>query len=438
MSENGKLIPPSRLSPITGLQLELGMEIRAPLYDERGNLLLARHQVINSPSLLRSLREHPALFTDERALKDTIRSVMNSFEKAYRQDSRLADLPRAGVAATPGEPEPDTTFQRSDRVLERSPTPLHERMTIIERRLGGVLASLKVGGKTAHEALARLFALQEQLIRLVQIHRAGALFLVFSRTSSGLAGYSVLHSVQCAVVACDVCGRLPVSETETRALVLAALTMNVSIKGLQDQMAIQRAKASREQLAQVARHAIESAQCLNEAGVQDALWLEVVSRHHDELPYCPALNDRPPAEKLAKILQVIDRFTAALSPRGTRPARSSKDAVRSVIREHANSENDEVALDLMVNLGLYPAGTCVRLVTGAIGVVVKRGMHPNKPLVVPLMNPKGDALGSLRVVDTSDPAFAVQESIPSSMLKVRLNEPLLLGLLLGLPQADMF
>ena len=434
MTDSGRIVPPSRLAPVAGLRLELGMEIRTPLYDEQGNLLLARHQIISTPSLLRSLREHPALFTDAQALRQTVRSVMSSFEKAHRQDSRLADLPHAGVAAAPGEAEADPADIRITRRPDTPTLPLHERWTTFERRLGGVLASLNLGGKTAQDALPRLFELHDLLLELVQQDLPGALFLVFNRTSSGLNGYSVLHAMQCAVVAWDAARRLPVSNAESRVLVLSALTMNVSIKTLQDQMAIQRAKASQEQLARVARHAIESGNCLREAGVTDALWLEVVDRHHDELPYYPAINDRPPAEKLAKILQVIDRFTAALSPRGTRPSRSSKEAVKSVIREHAHSENDEVALDLMINLGLYPPGTCVRLASGAIGVVLKRGTQPNMPLVVPLTNPQGDALGSFRVWDSSDPKYAVQQSVPSSMLKVRVNEALLLNLLAGLSQ----
>lgn len=411
------------------------MEIRTPLYDEQGNLLLARNQIIDSPSLLQALKEHPALFTDELALRQTVRAVMASFEEAYRHDEPLSSIPRAGVAAAPGEPEPELPEPARPREAETPAVPLDERWRILESRLGGILASLSLGGAAAREALPKLMEFYPLLQRLWQHNPASAALLLFNRTVSSFNGYCALHSLHCAVLAMDVSQRLPVSPAEARSLTLAALSMNASIKALQDQLAQQKGKASQDQLQRVARHGIETAELLSQAGVQDRLWLEVVSRHHDDLPYCPAINDRPPPEKLAKILQVIDRFTAALSPRGSRPARPAREAVKTVIRDHNQAEHDEVGLDLMLNLGLYPPGTYVQLERGETAVSLMRGPKPDQPVVATVLNRHGEPVLEPRLIHTSEEGQRVVLGLSGSQVKVKPNEAALIRLLQNLRSA---
>ena len=51
-----RIMPPSELLPVPVDSLKLGMELQTPLYDEGGNLLLAKHQVIDTPTLLHALQ----------------------------------------------------------------------------------------------------------------------------------------------------------------------------------------------------------------------------------------------------------------------------------------------------------------------------------------------------------------------------------------------
>lgn len=428
MPDVGKIQPPARLQPVASRSLALGMTLQTPLYDENGHLLLARHAVIDSPTLLKTLREHPALFTDERAIQETARAVMVSFEEASRRDIPLGRLPAAGVAAAPSEtvaPSP----QASRPPVAARPVDLAEHWRNLESKLGAILASLALGGSAAQDALKRLDVLQDQIKAALAHDALAATFLLFNRSVTSYAGYSTLHSLLCAVVAWDASRRLPVSDTEAHALCSAALTMNVSIKVLQDQMAAQRRAPSQDQLLAIDRHAAASAQMLRDAGVDDALWLGTIQRHHDDLPYNPAINNREPVEKLSKILQVIDRYTAAMSPRGSRAGRPPREAARTVIRTHSSTEHDEVGLDLMQNLGLYPPGTFVRLAGGELAVVLRPGGRPDKPWVATVVNKTGEPIQTPRLMSTTDSANSVAAGISGSDVKVRLNENALLRVL---------
>jgi hypothetical protein len=399
------------------------MELQTPLYDGGGNLLLAKHQVIDTPSLLSALREHPALFTDEQSLRETARAVMSSFEEASRLDMPLGEMQTRPVSNASGSGPVAAAQAQAAEQRQRS---LPECWTDLEVRLGGSLASLALEGGAAREALKRMAAAETELNRLMSQDTPGSLYLLFNRSVRGFNGYSALHALVCAAVAWDASQRLPINADEKRSLVMAALTMNLSIKLLQDLMAGQKTRATHEQLNAIANHSSESARLLRQAGVTDALWLATVERHHDDLPSGTDIAQWPAAQKLAKILQVIDRYTAAMSPRGSRPGREPREAARSVIRTHGSKEHDQVGLDLMQNLGLYPPGTYVELVRGDVAVVVKSSRRPNEPWVATVVNRHGEPVLEPRVSTTQDELTMVKGGVAGSAVKVRVNEALML------------
>lgn len=422
---SAKIIPPSDLQPVPSVSLKLGMALQTPLYDEGGNLLLAKHQVITTPTLLQSLREHPALFTDEASLRETARAVLSSFNEASRRDAPLSIMQELTAqrifAATP---TPEATQQAQFRAEAEAAArrTLPELWTDLEANLGAVLGSIAVGGEAAQKAIKRLEVVEARFLALMQRDREAALFLLFNRSVTHFNGYSTLHSLLCAALAWDAASRLPISDAETVSLVRAALTMNVSIKPLQDLMAGQKTKPTQEQLLAIDAHSRESMRLLHRAGVTDPIWLAVVGQHHDDLPPCPAINDRPTAEKLAKVLQVIDRYSAAMSPRGSRPGRESRHAVKAVIRSPGTADHDEVGLDLMQSLGLFPPGTFVQLKRGDAAVVLRRGLRLNEPVVASVLNRRGEPVLAPRMFSTELPELAVAAGLPGSSIRVRLNE----------------
>ena len=431
---SAKIIPPSALLPVKSVSLKLGMALQTPLYDEGGHLLLAKHQIIDSPALLQSLREHPALFTDNLSRRETARAVLSSFDEATRLDAPLSTMQQLAtqrIMATSTTPEAALQAQIRAEAEAAASRTLPELWTDLESNLGAVLGSIAVGGEAAQKALKRLETIETRFLALMQRDRETALFLLFNRSVTNFTGYSTLHSLLCAALAWDSASRLPISDTETVSLVRAALTMNVSIKPLQDLMAGQKTKPTQEQLLAIDAHSRESMRLLHRAGVTDPIWLAVVGQHHDDLPPCPAINDRPTAEKLAKVLQVIDRYSAAMSPRGTRPGRESRHAVKAVIRSPGTTEHDEVGLDLMQNLGLFPPGTYVQLKRGDAAVVLRRGLRLNEPVVASVLNRHGEPVLAPRMFSTESPELAVETGLSGSSIRVRLNEEQMLRHLSG-------
>jgi hypothetical protein len=111
-----------------------------------------------------------------------------------------------------------------------------------------------------------------------------------------------------------------------------------------------------------------------------------------------------------------------MSPRGTRAGRESPQAVKAVLRSPGTTEHDEVGLDLIRNLGLYPPGTFVQLSRGDAAVVLRRGTKLNEPVVASVLNKRGEPVLAPRMFSTEQPEFAVKAGLSGSDIKVRLNE----------------
>ena len=169
-----RIMPPSELLPVPVDSLKLGMELQTPLYDEGGNLLLAKHQIIDTPTLLHSLREHPALFTDEASLRETARAVMASFNEAQLSDSplsRLYDMTEQRLSGNTQAPEVTLQAQLRAEAEALARRTLPELWTDLEAGLGTVLAGIAAGGDAAPKALKRLEAVEARFIALLQRDR---------------------------------------------------------------------------------------------------------------------------------------------------------------------------------------------------------------------------------------------------------------------------
>lgn len=60
--------------------------------------------------------------------------------------------------------------------------------------------------------------------------------------------------------------------------------MNIGMNALQDELALQREPLTTAQQQAVQRHPLQSQALLARLFVNDALWLELVARHHEAVP----------------------------------------------------------------------------------------------------------------------------------------------------------
>lgn len=253
------------------------------------------------------------------------------------------------------------------------------------------------------------------------------LYLLFQLAISSPAGYSTSHALVCAVLCQMLADDFALPAHERNCLVRAALTMNIAMTGLQDQLSKQHIRPKPEQQTAINTHASEGALLLQRLGVVESLWLEIVQLHHHR----PAPNDDPqawtPALHLAHILSVVDRYAALISPRQTREGRSAIESAKHILQEDV-ALTKPVGQSLVRLIGLYPPGTFVQLDSHEIAVVVNRSASPDLPNVAIILNAQGETLKPARLHRTSTGNPVVKTALVASAIQVRINHHRILQL----------
>lgn len=265
--------------------------------------------------------------------------------------------------------------------------------------------------------LAQLHTVTHACRALARRDVDAALYLLLQLGTAGGGRYSTCHAMLCALI-CELCSDgLGWTPEETTSLTQAAFTMNLSMTELQDALVNQPSPLTAAQRAQVDSHSLRSAGLLEAAGVDDALWLEVVRLHHvqdaETVEACANAGTR-----LAELLHRIDVYTAKLSGRVGREPKSPAIAARDTCLG-VDGKPDHVGSVLLRTLGLYPPGCFVQLANGDFGVVVERGSKAHTPSVAALRREDGWMYNLPKLRRASESEHAVRHGVTGSAVNVR-------------------
>ncbi|OIQ63968.1 hypothetical protein GALL_544840 [mine drainage metagenome] len=227
---------------------------------------------------------------------------------------------------------------------------------------------------------------------------------------------------------CDLVARdFALHQAQRDSLVQAALTMNVSMTVLQDQMATQYARPDADQKRVIKQHSADSATLLIGKGITDALWLEVVQHHHLEDALQQPWENLVLPRQLAFILHVVDRYAALISPRQSREGQSATDSAHKLL-ETSSGRNNTVEQALIRIVGLCPPGTFVLLKDKRVAIVTRRTQQPNQPDVAVVMDQQGKLIRPPLLHHTTDGAAGIESALLSSAVQERISHHLILQL----------
>jgi len=343
------------------------------IFDAGGRLLLARGHQFESVDQLEKLIEREAT-VDLREFDDPARKIASARRDqlpAYWEDS-MGEVGRL-LRASPSSDFTDA--------LDQASRPL---MALIER----------------DPDLAILQAVRTEAV------------------DGGPTAYASRHAVHTATAACLAATRLGWSVAQRRCVLRTALTMNISMADLQNRLVTQVSPVTTLQRAEIESHPERSAAMLEMAGVTDGDWLEAVRQHHEEDGGSGYPRHLTQVGEVARLVHSADCFTAKLSPRLKRQPMLADAAARL---QYQAGRGDALTAALIKEFGLYPPGCTVRLKSGEVGMVMKRGDSANTPIVAVLT----DRQGHLRIEpakrDTAKPEFGIAAVVPLTGLKVRVG-----------------
>jgi len=365
-------------------QVQIGQPLPFSVRDEHGQLLLAQGQIIHSAAQLEQLLQRGST-VDEAEV-----------EQARRQQA----------AAAPDTTRRLTLFDLWGRAINR-------------------LERLQTGLGTEHGTPERWAAFADDFVALVDRDTDVAIYLSVRQDPQRMRLYGLTHALHCALVACLMASPLGWSAARRQSVLLAAMTMNLSIVELQGFLATHGGRPTDKQREAIRGHPQQAFETLQAAGVTDPDWLQAVAQHHeveDGSGYPAGLT--APSES-AVALRLADVFMAKISPRVERPGLPIQEAARQMFQ---GSGGSPLAAAVVRAFGLYPPGDFVRLASGELAVVIRRGEDARTPLVASVTDRSGIPIVNTIQRDTRHAAFAIVGPARDSKLVLRVPPERLYGL----------
>jgi HD-GYP domain-containing protein (c-di-GMP phosphodiesterase class II) len=336
------------------------------VYDDRGRLLLKRGLLVSTDTQIDALIER-GLFTEDDPV---------------REKARVESVTTSAVAL----------ILDARHILQTLSAPSGSKTHFSQHIL------------SVRELVRQACAMsRDAALAMTLLHRVGR--------------YSIRHSVD-AAIACQVVGEsVGMPEAELSSAVAGALTMNISMLELQDDLQAQEEPLTDAQRELIRQHPEAGAALLLEYGVTDPLWLQVVRYHHeatDGSGYKGTRGDDIPLA--AQLVSLADIYCARISSRDYRAPLRPNAALRALFLDQSKKVRDGLAQQFIKAIGVFPSGTPVRLESGEIAVVTGPGRNVKTPSVCAILGPDGMRLVKPIIRDTSQPAFGVREVVAWSEL----------------------
>lgn len=355
-----------KIRKLTQADLKLGMLIPWNVYGDNGTLLVRKGHMIASANQIDSLVER------------------GSFE----DDSEQAAEAR----------EPESVLRKLNAAALELPI---------------VLAAIAAGAAPS-DVRRRLEDIALLVWDAVELNADIAVATILHNQQAG--PYATRHCIDTAVVAQIVARALKKSPAEVSSLTMAALTMNVGMLEHQDRLHDSRAPLTDSDQAVLRAHPERGVALLRQAGITDSDWLDAVMFHHeneDGSGY-PQARSGAAIPAGAKLLALADRYCARVSNRHYRKPMLPNAALRDILLEARVTLDGQLAAVLIRELGIYPIGTCVRLVNGEIAVVSRKGLQSTTPYVESIIGPRGAPLEVFLQRDTRGDLSGIREVLPTA------------------------
>ena len=395
-----------RLAPVDLNSIKLNVPLPYSLVDSRGVLLAHKGFIFQTEKILEGLANRGSGFyvnfadRSDPQLRIAERAYANQLQKSLRDQNPLGELLKVQVSYANSLIE-DAEQKPLDwlDLIEVCNAMLRTRdANFFNRRLDGIASILSHQLSTnPDEALLALFYLSEKNGRL----------------------YSATHCMLvCAICALTASTVLRWSEADVDLLMRCALTMNIGMVDLQDDLTQQAGPVDMSQKFLIGEHTNLAVHILEVFGVADKDWLTIVRFHHKTVQ--EPLQTALVTDRLIGLINRVDLFAAKCSSRMSRDALPSAMAMKSI---YINSESrtDAMGAAIIKAVGIYRPGSFVKLASGEVGLVIRRDGNTTTPAVMVVLNRDGVAVAAMSIRDTYDKKYAVLSSVPSSTIKVTLN-----------------
>lgn len=314
-------------------EIQLDKPLEWSIYGANGQLLLRQGTVVRSEDVISKVFQHDPFRNVERIINST-----------------------------------PQVFERKKAVTTKESRNPFNEITRFATRYRNIIKDIEKNEPIVSKKVIRLAEDIQSLVEFDEDACLGAIHLYYDQT------YTALQPIYKAIL-CELTASLQdFTLIERQSLLAAAITSNIGLIEIQDQLNNQATPLTAAQKQIIRNAPSRGVEMLKDCHVEDTTWLKTLIENHernDGSGYPWGLKSKY-ISKFAKILGLADTYVAMISKRAYRKASLAQTALQEVY-QMSSKEDETIYVNFIRQLGVFPPGTLVKLKNGEIAAVTYRG-----------------------------------------------------------------
>jgi HD-GYP domain-containing protein (c-di-GMP phosphodiesterase class II) len=216
--------------------------------------------------------------------------------------------------------------------------------------------------------------------------------------------YTAEHCLNVCILAIAFGRHLGMSESELENLGMCGLLHDVGKMRVPPEILNKPESLTPKEYNAVKAHTIHGRNLLmSSPGVYKGA-VDVAYSHHERIDGegYPRKLKASGISRFARIIAIVDAYDAMTADRCYAPAIPTTDALKAIFKARGTQFDEQLALEFIKCVGLYPPGSIVELVNGSIGIVLETNhQYQQLPKVILVRDAQGE-LERERVVNLAD------------------------------------
>lgn len=220
-------------------------------------------------------------------------------------------------------------------------------------------------------------------------------------------GYDYHHALGCSVWSVALGRQLGLSHNELNLLAMGSMMCDIGKAHIDKNILNKAGQLTDSEFAIVQKHVTFSISMLSKNASPPKEILAIVAYHHERYDGSgyPRQLKAEHIPVFARIAGLADCYDALTRPRSYAQACSPADAIRQLYGWRDRFFQAELIEEFIQSIGLYPAGSVVKLTDNSIAVVVAEGRRQRlHPKVMLLLDPQGNSLPRPEVINLAEKA----------------------------------
>ncbi len=216
--------------------------------------------------------------------------------------------------------------------------------------------------------------------------------------------YTAEHSLNVCILAVVFGRHLGYGEKDLEMLGLCGLLHDIGKMRVPVEILEKPGKLSTKEMNMMKAHTVHGRNLLLSTPSIDPLVIDAAYSHHERIDGVgyPRKLSSEKISRFARIISIVDAYDAITADRCYSPARPTTLALKIIYEERGKQFDDELSLQFIKAIGLFPVGSIVELYNGEIGIVVET--NPSRrhlPRVVIVQDKNHEEKEQYKITDLS-------------------------------------